>query len=81
MEREKRIRLDIPVEQADPRVGLTQQEAQQRLSGGWGNDAPESASKTDKEIILGHCITFFNIVFLILGLVLLLSGSSPLNMT
>ena len=81
MEREKRIRLDIPVEQADPRVGLTLQEARQRLSGGWGNDAPESASKTDKEIILGHCITFFNIVFLILGLVLLLSGSSPLNMT
>ena len=81
MEKEKTVRLAIPVVEADPKVGLTRLEAQQRFDGGWANAAPENASKTEKEIILGHCFTFFNLVFLVLAVFLLISGSSPLNMT
>ena len=81
MEKENKVRLAIPVIEADPKVGLSQLEAKQRFDGGWANTAPETAGKTEKEIILGHCFTFFNLVFLVLAAFLLISGSSPLNMT
>ncbi len=68
--------INPPVDQ-----GLTAQQAQARLESGWGNATPESAGKTEKEIILTHCITFFNIIFMVLAVLLALSGSSVKNMT
>ena len=74
-------RKPIPTEYADPDLGLTALQVQQRVEAGWSNETPESALKTDKQIILGHCFTFFNLVFIVLAIFLLISGSSPLNMT
>ena len=74
-------RLEVPPVQADPNVGLTSQEAQLRLASGWGNAAPEGAGRTESEIILHNCLTFFNLVFLVLAAVLALAGSGILNMT
>ena len=80
-EKEEIRRLEIPVIHPDPAVGLTAEQAHQRRTGGWAKGAPQSASKTEKEIILENCLTFFNLVFLILAVVLLIGGSSVKNMT
>ena len=74
-------RQEIPVLDADPQQGLTTQEAQLRKQGGWVNKAVQSASKTEREIVLENCLTFFNLVFLILAVVLVIGGSSVKNMT
>ena len=74
-------RMEIPVIHAEPDVGLTSEQAHQRRHGGWANGAAESASKTEKEIILENLLTFFNLVFLVLAIVLLIGGSSIKNMT
>ncbi len=74
-------RAQIPVFQAQPDTGLTAAQVKQRREGGWANGAPQSASKTEKEIILENCLTFFNLVFVVLAVVLLIGGSSVKNMT
>ncbi len=81
MQTTETIRRSIPVEYADPDKGLSHLQVEQRREGGWANTPPESASKTDKEIIRSHCLTFFNLVFIVLALFLLFTGSSVLNMT
>lgn len=75
------VRQDIPVVQANPEFGLTNEQAHSRKLSGWANGAPQSASKTEKTIILENCLTFFNFVFIVLAVILLLSGSSPKNLT
>ncbi len=74
-------RQEIPVLDADPSYGLTRQQAELRTAGGWSNVPTAGAGKSEKEIILGNCLTFFNMVFLVLAAVLLVCGSSPKNMT
>jgi len=78
---EQLARVDIPVVAADPEIGLDAQQVHSRKHGGWANGTPQSASKTEKTIILENCLTFFNFVFLILAAILLLAGSSPKNLT
>ena len=78
---EPAVRQDIPPVDADPAAGLSSEEVLLRKRGGWTNRASASASKTEKEIILENCLTFFNLVFIILAVVLLLGGSSVKNMT
>ncbi|MBP3304358.1 MAG: HAD-IC family P-type ATPase [Oscillospiraceae bacterium] len=74
-------RQEIPAVNPDPSLGLTAEQAYSRRVGGWANGAPQSASKTEKQIILENCLTFFNLVFIILAAVLLIGGSSVKNMT
>ena len=74
------VRLSIPVEETDIQTGLTCLQAQQRLDGGWANLAPQSAGKTEREIVLGHIFNFFNMVFVALAVLLAFAGSSILNM-
>lgn len=74
------IRREIAVVDADIQLGLTTAQAQGRAANGWANGTPQSASKTEKEIILEKCLTFFNLMFLILAVVLLIGGSSVKNM-
>ena len=72
-----------PVEplRTDPQLGLTQEQVLLRQDAGWMNTAPQSASKTEREIIAENCLTFFNLVFVVLAVVLALGGSSIKNMT
>ena len=74
------VRRDIAVIEADAQYGLTTDQVQKRLACGWSNGMPQSASKTEKEIVLEKCLTFFNLVFIILAVVLLIGGSSIKNM-
>ena len=74
------IRQDVPVVEADIDLGLTGEQARQRAVKGWSNGMPQSASKTEKEIVLEKCLTLFNLVFIILVLVLVIGGSSIKNM-
>ena len=75
------LRQEIPVFEADPEQGLTGAQAAQRTAGGWTNRAPESASRTEKEIILQNLLTFFNLVFVVMAVILVIAGSSVKNMT
>jgi len=84
MEKKKQtevIRREIAVVEADVQLGLTGEQARQRAINGWSNGMPHSASKTEKEIVLEKCLTFFNLVFIILALVIVIGGSSIKNMT
>ena len=74
-------RQEIPVFEADPNEGLTGVQVTQRATGGWLNRAPESASRTEKEIILQNLLTFFNLVFVVMAVILVIAGSSVKNMT
>ena len=74
------IRRDVEPISADIEYGLTSEQARERALNGWANGMPQSASKTEKEIILEKCLTFFNLVFVILALVLVIAGSSVKNM-
>lgn len=55
-------------------IGLTTQEVQQRVQQGYVNVSSSNGTKTDKEIIKDNCLTFFNIIFLVLAILLLIAG-------
>ena len=75
------LRQEVAVLDADPQLGLTSAQVAERKTAGWINKAADSASRTEKEIILENCLTFFNLVFVVLAVVLLLGGSSFANMS
>ena len=74
-------RREIAVRNPDPEQGLTAEEVRLRSTGGWANGMAQSASRSEKEIILENCLTFFNLVFVVLAVIMALSGSSIKNMT
>ena len=55
--------------------GLTYEEVRERKRAGLTNEAVIAPSKTIKDIIISNTITYFNIVFLIIALFLILVGS------
>ncbi len=75
------LRQQIPVLTAAPDRGLSSQQAELRRAGGWSNAAPDTSGRSEKEIILRNCLTFFNLIFLILAVLLVIGGSSVKNMT
>lgn len=74
-------RIPLPVVSADPEQGLTRSQVDQRAAGGWENGLHTNVSRSERQIILQNCLTFFNFVFLALAVVLVLGGSSPKNLT
>lgn len=68
-------RRPLPVLEADPNLGLTQAQVQARRSCGWSNDPGESPSKSEGQIIRENTLTFFNLIFLILAVLLVIAGS------
>ena len=63
-------RIEAPTEQ-----GLTTAQARERLENGYANTAPDSATKTVGQIIVGNICTYFNLIFCILAVLILLVGS------
>jgi len=55
--------------------GLTPAQARERLENGYANVGPDSAGKTVLQVIKGHVCTYFNLVFMLLGLITLFWGS------
>ena len=79
--KDKILRQDIDIRNPDPETGLTTEEAATRTLAGWNNAAPDTAGRTEAEIIAGNVLTFFNLVFVVLAVVLILGGSSIMNCT
>ncbi len=70
----------IPVLHPDPDKGLSAQQAAQRLSGGWDNRSGNNAVRTEFQIVLENCLTFFNLLFLTLAVLLILAGSGVIKL-
>lgn len=66
----------IPEQFVHPEKGLTADQAAQRPMAG----TAKYSGKTEQEIILTHCFTFFNLVFVILAVMLVIGHSSVMNM-
>ena len=64
----------------DPLVGLSIQDVEQRLQRGWSNRVTAKQGLTEGQIIARNSITFFNLVFVILAVILALCGSTVKNM-
>ena len=81
MKQKQQTRQSIPRTDPDPHLGLTQAQAKARVDAGWVNVSPKSVSRTEGEIIAANCLTFFNLVFGVLAVCLLLVGSHFKNFT
>ena len=64
----------------DPERGLSAQQVQDRLDAGLHGGTMGGAGLSEREIILRHCLTFFNFIFIFLAVLLLIGRSSPKNM-
>ena len=71
----------LDVVDADPQTGLTAEQVRSRAEAGWISGKPRAAGKTEQEIVFANIFTFFNLVFVILAVMLVLGGSSVKNMT
>ena len=69
-------RESLPPVEADPQVGLSQAQVQQRIDAGWVSGETKTAGKSGFEIIFLHTFTFFNLIFVILAVLLVLGGST-----
>ena len=67
----------IPTTRYNPeyKKGLTSQQVQEHRLHGWINRSVEPPSKTTKEIIHENVFTYFNLIFAILAVLLILVGS------
>ena len=61
--------------QASVGTGLTQEQVREYAEAGWTNAAVDSPSKTVPEIIKGNLFTYFNLVFAVLAVLVILAGS------
>ena len=56
-------------------LGLDDAAVRQRVQAGLRNIQVESPTKTEKQIIRDNCLTYFNLIFLIIAIFLILAGS------
>lgn len=65
----------LPRIETSPDTGLTDKQAEERLENGYANIQPNSASKTVGQIIAGNVFTYFNLIFVVLAIFILLVRS------
>lgn len=68
------------MEQDKLQTGLTAAEIQERIEAGLVSGEPRNVGKTEREIVLHHCFTFFNLIFLLFAVLLLAGHSTLANM-
>lgn len=56
-------------------TGLTDEEVRQRVEEGFTNRADISTDKTTKEIVISNVFTYFNLIFLVITILLIMVGS------
>lgn len=61
--------------QADISSGLSQEQVQERIDSGWTNEMVTEGSKTVGQIIKGNLLTYFNLIFAILAILVVAAGS------
>lgn len=62
------------------KMGLTDEQVHQRMSSGYVNISDDNISKTKKQIVIDHTLTYFNILNLFLAIIIL-STKKWMNMT
>ncbi len=67
----------IPQERYTPSAesGLTQAQVDERTSHGLINTAPESPSKSNREIVYSNLFTYFNLIFFVIAILLIIVGA------
>lgn len=60
---------------ADPNTGLTSVQVKEYMQNGWTNRAVEPPSKSVREIIKSNVFTYFNLIFCIIAVLLIIVGS------
>lgn len=65
---------ELPLYHPDPERGLTLEQAKELLKNGYGNTPVESPTKSDGQIVKENVCTFFNLIFVILAVCLILVG-------
>ena len=74
-------REEIDAVSPHPEQGLSSAEAKKRLIGGWGNKVQDGAMRTEGQIILENSVTFFNLLFVVMAVLLILAGSTIIKLT
>ncbi|MBP3762246.1 MAG: HAD-IC family P-type ATPase, partial [Ruminococcus sp.] len=59
----------------DPDYGLTTAQAEERIAQGLGNTPPDPPSKTVTEIVKDNVFTYFNFIFAVLAVLIIITGS------
>ena len=81
MEETYQMRQPVESIDPDPSIGLCSQQVQLRQRCGWDNQVHDHNALTEKQIIARNCLTFFNLIFIVLAALLLLAGSSVIKLT
>ncbi len=68
-------RRPLPAITVDPAQGLTTDQVRERMRCGWDNRAVDASLQTTGQIIRENIFTYFNLIFLILTVLLLLAHS------
>jgi len=66
--------MDITRVYARANQGLTSEEAHIRYRTGYANTPVDPPTKTTRQIVLGHVLTYFNLIFFILAVGVMLTG-------
>ena len=66
---------------ADPSLGLTSRDVSLRQKAGLTNHSAQNILPSDTRLILGHCATFFNLVFVVMATLLMLAGSTIIKLS
>ena len=64
----------------DELKGLDQAQVEERKAQGLANKPSDAPFRSEKQIVLSHLCTFFNLVFAVLALILVFAGSGIKNM-
>ena len=65
----------LPRIEAAPETGLSSAQAKERFENGYDNETPETATKTVGQIIVSNLFTYFNLIFCVLAVFIILVGS------
>lgn len=72
---EEKIKKEIHRLTPDYRYGLTEQQVTERKEGGWSNIEVDASSMTVRKIVRKNVLTYFNLIFAALAVLLCMVGS------
>lgn len=68
------VRRAVPCVEASAEQGLSRAQVEERLGGGWANTPVESPTRSVGRIIRDNVLTYFNLVFTVLAVLVLIAG-------
>ena len=75
LEEEVQVRQPVERIRANYKEGLTDAQVKERMEKGWSNQAVDTPEKTNEQIIKENTFTYFNLIFLVLGILLIIARS------